>query len=246
MITLDLLKAIFGESGKDYFDYLNNKNRGGISNSKGNTFENFFTVYNAQIMYELGSKLGNLIVTKIADSDKRIALACTVEDADYLSKGIIDVLEKKGKKVFLTVFWNKRFNPNNESDISVAPIIKEFHEEGYKDVPILIIVKSIISSSCVVRTNLTKLIEESDPERILVVAPVLLQGAIKNLESEFDDRIVRKFDYVFFAEDDKKTQDGLVYPGIGGDIYTRLGFDNQDAKNKFIPNIVKERRYKPL
>jgi hypothetical protein len=45
MITLDLLKAIFGESGKDYFDYLNNKNRGGISNSKGNTFENFFTVY---------------------------------------------------------------------------------------------------------------------------------------------------------------------------------------------------------
>jgi hypothetical protein len=45
MITLKSLEAVFGENGLGYFEYLVNKNRGGISNNKGNTFENFFTVY---------------------------------------------------------------------------------------------------------------------------------------------------------------------------------------------------------
>lgn len=200
----------------------------------------------AQTMYELGERFGDLILKKFADPSDKIALACTVEDADYLGKGIIDVLERNDRKVLLTVFWNKRLAPNKENNLSIAPIIKEFHEEGYKDVPILVIIKSIISSSCVVRTNLTKLFEESNPEQILVVAPVLLRGAIKSLESEFDDDISKKFDYLYFAEDDQTTQDGLVDPGIGGDVYKRLGFVGQNARNRFIPSIVKERRYKHI
>ncbi|HMH23509.1 MAG TPA: hypothetical protein VK563_17105 [Puia sp.] len=199
----------------------------------------------AQTMYELGNKLGDLILKRTTGSD-RITLACTVEDADYLGKGIIDVLEKKGKKVFLTVFWNERFKPNIENGVSVAPIIKKFHEEGYKDIPVLIIIKSIISGSCVVRTNLTDLIGESHPKQILVVAPVLLEGATESLEREFEDNVSRKFEYLYFAIDDQKNQDGLVDPGIGGDVYKRLGFEGQKMKNKFVPNIVKERRYKHL
>lgn len=200
----------------------------------------------AQTMYELGEKFGDLILKKFSNPSDVIALACTVEDADYLGKGIIDVLERNNRKVLLTVFWNKRLAPNKESNLSIAPIIKEFHEEGYKDVPILVIIKSIIASSCVVRTNLTKLFEESNPEQILVVAPVLLRGAIKSLESEFDDDVSKKFDYLYFAEDDQTTQDGLVDPGIGGDIYKRLGFVGQNAKNRFVPSIVKERRHKHI
>jgi hypothetical protein len=45
MITLEVLEAIFEENGEKYFEYLSNKNRGGINNYKGNTFENFFTLY---------------------------------------------------------------------------------------------------------------------------------------------------------------------------------------------------------
>lgn len=198
----------------------------------------------ANTLYELGKKFGKLIIDRLDKETTKVALASTVEDADYLSKGIIDVLEDNGKKVLLIVFWNKRFKPNIENGISVAPIIKEFHEEGYRDAHTLIITKSIISSSCVVKTNLTRLIEESNPEQILVVAPVLLHEATKKLESEFDANISKKFEYFYFAEDDKKTSDGLVDPGIGGDVYIRLGFEGQDEKNKFIPTIVKERRYK--
>lgn len=200
----------------------------------------------ADTIYELGKELGKLILAKIDTRQKKIVLSSTAEDADYLGKGIIDVLEENGKAVFLTVFWNKRFNPGEESALAVAPIIKEFHEKRDVESPILIIIKSIISSSCVVRTNLTRLIEESNPEQILVVAPVLLKGATRNLENEFDDDISKKFDYIYFAEDDMKTKEGLVEPGIGGDVYKRLGFEGQNAKNRFVPNIVKERRVKHL
>jgi hypothetical protein len=197
----------------------------------------------AQTMYSLGNEFGALILDRIM-YDENIVLASTVEDADYLGKGIIDVLEKYGKKVFLTVFWNKRFNPSEENNIAIAPIVKEFHETQNENIGTVIIIKSIISSSCVVRTNLTKLIEESSPRHILIVAPVLLRGATENLESEFSDDIKSRFNYLYFAEDDQKSDDGFVYPGIGGDVYQRLGFESQKEKNSYVPKIVKERRYK--
>jgi hypothetical protein len=200
----------------------------------------------AETMYALGTNFGKIINSKISSNVRKIAVASTVEDADFLGKGIVDELESNGKHVLLTVFWNKRFKPNVESGITVAPIIKEFHEKGYENAEILIIIKSIISSSCVVRTNLTRLIEVSDPQRIMVVAPVLLQGATQSLEAEFDPQISKKFEYLFFALDNEKTRDGYVFPGIGGDVYKRLGFEAQETKNKFIPSIVKERRYKHL
>ena len=147
-----------------------------------------------------------------------------------------------GKKVWLTVFWNKRFQPNNENNISIAPIIKEFHEKGYEKTNLLIIVKSITSSSCVVRTNLTHFIESVAPSSIFVVAPVLYKGAIDNLKNEFDARISNQFQYLYFVEDDQRTKDGLVIPGIGGDVYQRLGWKDQEAKNRSTPLIVKQRR----
>ena len=198
----------------------------------------------AQTMYELGNEFGNLIAGRSEQIGDNVILASTVEDADYLGKGILDVLENRGKRVFLTVFWNKRFTPNEENNIAIAPIIKEFHEEDYQDTPTVIVIKSIISSSCVVRTNLTKLIENVNPQKILIVAPVLLKGATENLEREFEENIRKRFDYLYFAEDDQKTDDGYVFPGIGGDIYKRLGFETQKKKNTYTPEIVKSRRYR--
>ncbi|HWK04348.1 MAG TPA: hypothetical protein VNS58_11985 [Puia sp.] len=45
MITLEQLTDTFGDKGSRHFEYLRNKNKGGVNNSKGNIFENFFTVY---------------------------------------------------------------------------------------------------------------------------------------------------------------------------------------------------------
>src|ERR1700761_1413957 len=111
------------------------------------------SVQYAETMYALGYVFGASILSKLNGSSEKVVVACTAEDADNLGRGIIDVLEGNGRKVILTVFWNKRFNPGKRNDIAVAPIIREFHEESYVTVETMVVVKSIISSSCVVRTN---------------------------------------------------------------------------------------------
>lgn len=194
----------------------------------------------AMVMYELGYAFGPLIEQRLKKPTS-LTIACTVEDADHLAAGMVNYLEKNDNKVYLNVFWNKRFNPGG---ISVAPIVKQYQDKGSTYTNTLVILKSIISSSCVVRTNLTRLFEEFVPDQILVVAPVLWKGSLQNLESEFSPSISRKFEYLYFAEDETRTKDGIILPGIGGDIYQRLGFAGQDDKNRFIPNIVKDRRYR--
>lgn len=197
------------------------------------------TEYGA-VMYNLGHTLGPILAEKV-EAFSELTLACTVEDADHLAKGMIDFLESHNNRVYLNVFWNVRFKAGG---ISVAPIAKQYKDRDTKHTKTLVVIKSIISSSCVVRTNLTRLIEEFMPDEILVVAPVLLKGSIGSLESEFAKSISERFSYLFFAEDDVRTDDGIIIPGIGGDIYQKLGFDGQSQKNRFIPQIVKERRTK--
>lgn len=192
-------------------------------------------------MYNLGLAFGRKILKHLGQK-QTVSLATTAEDADFLGRGIIEVLEQHGNKVLLTVFWNKRFKPFAENGLSVAPILREFHDLGYKEAKFLVVIKSIIANSCVVRTNLTRLIEETNPDNIFVVAPVILKDAPAKLEVEFEKDISSKFKYFFFAEDDQKSAEGMVIPGIGGDVYKRLGFKNQDEKNKITPKIVKARR----
>lgn len=193
-------------------------------------------------MYQLGNQLGDILLKQFGVGSQKVCIACTVEDADYLAKGIVDRIEKSNKDLFLTVFWNKRFKPNKENNISVAPILREFHDPGYTSADVLIVLKSIIANACVVKTNLTRLIEQSSPANIYIVAPVLLKGAQQKLSIEFTPEISNKFEYLYFAEDNEKTSEGMVVPGVGGDVYKRLGFKGEEAKNHFTPTLVKERR----
>ena len=195
-----------------------------------------------EVMYQLGKKLGEILHDEFRIDTKKVCIACTVEDADFLAKGIMDSIQKSGIELFITVFWNQRFKPNPDNDISVAPIIREFHDVGYASADVIIILKSIISNACVVKTNLTRLIETLVPEKIVIVAPVLLKDAQKKLALEFSNDIIDKFEYLYFAEDSERTEDGIILPGIGGDVYQRLGFTGQIDKNRFTPELVKTRR----
>jgi hypothetical protein len=195
-----------------------------------------------EAMYQLGVKLGEILKDEFGIESRRVCIACTVEDADYLAQGIVDSIQLTSSALFVTVFWNQRFKPNAENDISVAPIIREFHDPGYQTADLVIVLKSIIANACIVKTNLTRLFEHLDPKQILIVAPVLLKDAQRKLELEFSKDLSAKFEYLFFAEDSERSSDGIVVPGIGGDIYHRLGFADQTAKNNFTPQLVKERR----
>lgn len=193
-------------------------------------------------MRNLGESFGNIIVNKIEQNNSTVSLACTVEDADFLAKGIIDVLENNNISVTFSCFWNQRFSPFDIDELKVAPIIKKYQEPTNSEIDYLIIVKSIISGACVVKTNLTNLIEKINPTHIFVVAPVIYSGAENSLKKHFLSEIYNKFEFLYFAQDNERTQQGEVIPGIGGSVYERLGFHGQEEKNKYTPQVVKTRR----
>ncbi|SHN33750.1 hypothetical protein [Chitinophaga sp. CF418] len=196
----------------------------------------------ADAFYQLGGALSDFIRnSKSLSAKTRITLACSSEDADWLSKGILDRLESHVAKINLAVFWNIRSNAFENSAFAIAPIIKTY-VESLENVDILIICKSIINTSCVVRTNLTYMIERINPKKIFIASPVLFEKAIPSLENEFPKSISDKFEFFYFAEDNEVTEAGEVIPGIGGSVYHRLGLEDAMKKNKYIPVIVKERR----
>jgi hypothetical protein len=53
MLSLNFLKNLYpDERAQVLYKYLKNKNKGGTNNSKGNTFENYYTVYQIAKQYE--------------------------------------------------------------------------------------------------------------------------------------------------------------------------------------------------
>lgn len=196
----------------------------------------------ANAFYQLGGALSNIIWnTQKLSSKSKITLACSSEDADWLSKGILDNLEQHTAKINLAVFWNTRTDAFENKAYPVAPIVKTYIE-SLDDVDILIICKSIINTSCVVKTNLTYLIEKINPQKIFIVSPVLFEQAIPKLKNDFAQPVSSKFEFFYFAKDTEVNSLGEVIPGIGGSVYKRLGLEDSRLKNKYIPGIVKTRR----
>lgn len=194
-----------------------------------------------QAMYQLGLEHGKAL--RDALQGKVVGIACTVEDADFLAKGIIEGLGDNAKSISVACFWNKRYPGDESKNIpDTAPIQRKYSEPTIKTIDSLIVAKSIISGACVVKTNLTHLIRESNPSEIYVVAPVMFANAQSNLEKEFPSDITSRFEYVYFAQDDQKSLDDNVIPGIGGNVYQRLGFEDQDDKNRYTPKLVISRR----
>lgn len=190
----------------------------------------------------LGSHLADCLLSQFsAELPNRICIVCTVEDADSLGAGMISRLEEKGlgERVRVVCFWNDRIELEG---MSLAPILKEYREPCRVEESALVVVKSIISSACVVRTNLANLIARATPRRIFVIAPVMFKGADEMLRHDFDPAISDRFEYISLAVDDEKRDGKWIVPGVGGDIYTRLGYGGASRKNRHVPALVKARR----
>lgn len=197
-------------------------------------------------LMRLGVSLGSSLADQIEkDRPKQVCVVCTVEDADSLAAGIVDALTSRGfgSLIRLVCFWNDRIEINGQS---VAPILKEYREPCDVNDSTVIVVKSIISSACVVRTNLSNLLADANPKQIFVVAPVMFKDADKNLAREFPEEVSKRFEYLTLAVDDEKEGGKWVVPGVGGDIYVRLGYGGLENKNRHVPQLVKTRRHRAL
>lgn len=198
-------------------------------------------------MRRLGQEIGTRAVELAPEARQHdVCVLCTVEDADFLARGIVEGLAAAGvarDHIRLACFWNERlsrFEDEDEDSFDVAPIIKVYRESVDVHDAILILAKSSIRGTCVVRTNLTALLNDQVPRRVVVAAPVMMKDAPARLADQFPSTISQRFEYLAFAEDDVMDQHGNVIPGVGGSPYVRLGFI--DDKNTYIPELVKERR----
>lgn len=215
---------------RKYLDVLADKN------TSANMYREAFVI--------LGKELGSILAKKVNDTPaEEIMLVCASEDADWLAKGVEDGLDKG--QLHISVYWNTRetvYESKNGENIEISPIIKAY-EEHIEKCSLLIIVKSIISSSCVVKTQLTRLIDRICPKFIVIMAPVMYKDAKPNLLNEFPEEISKKFCFLQFAVDDDR-QGNIVTPGIGGMVYSRLGLCDIKKKNQYIPDMVKNRMCK--
>lgn len=186
----------------------------------------------------LGVELG-----KVLASEYRMALAdhtmlvCASEDADWLAAGVESGFGKGELKK--SVYWNSRevIHTNEDgSKVEISPIEKAY-EESIDDCRLLVIVKSIISTSCVVKTQLTRMIGKTVPDQIAILAPVMYKDGVPNLMREFPEEISSKFHFITFAVDDER-EGSEVIPGIGGMVYPRLGLGDMETKNRYIPEMV--------
>ena len=193
-----------------------------------------------ETMTRLGNGLARSVLDEVGCSTNDIFVVCTVEDADYLAKGVIEKLEEAGfgSRTKLLCIWNGKVR---DEGVSLSPILRQYKEPSSSSLATVIVVKSIISGACVVKTNLTRALSDINPESIFVVAPVIYEGAQTRLESEFPREVSTKFKYRWIATDREK-KDELVIPGVGGSVYERLGFEDERQKNRSTPAIVKRRR----
>ncbi|HFO1274203.1 TPA: hypothetical protein ACGB4W_001148 [Pseudomonas aeruginosa] len=186
-------------------------------------------------MKELGHYLGEALNKELAEGTTCL-VASTAEDADYLSSGVMQSLQKK-HETLAAVFWNNHYSiPGG----SVAPIVHRYVQPGFEGADSLVVVKSVISGSCVVRTNILALIEKLKVNKIYIVSPVMHENSEEALRSEFPEEVSSKFEFIYFAIDAKKDETGEVIPGIGGQIYQLLGIGKQPAQIGYMPALVKK------
>ena len=184
----------------------------------------------------LGLQLGDNL-KKLISRGERILVACASEDADWLAKG---VLEKLPVDVGLAVFWSDRIKVCDNPKIEISPIIKSYIDIN-GDYDTVVIVKSIISTSCVVKSQINNLLGNVSPSKIYVLAPVMYKDAEKSLRTEFAPTISEKFVFMSLAIDDERDKSGVVIPGVGGWVYPKLGLGDLHSKNEYMPEIVTER-----
>lgn len=191
---------------------------------------------------KLGVELGKVLASEIDGiSPEEIMLVCASEDADWLAAGVETGIGKGDLKK--SIYWSTRetvYAGDDGEKLEISPIVKAY-EEPIENCRLLVVVKSIISSSCVVKTQLTRLIGKVNPERVAILAPVMYKDGMPNLMSEFPDSVNSKFEFVTFAIDEDRLENGEVVPGIGGMVYPRLGLGDIEAKNSYLPKMVKDR-----
>ncbi|MCQ9328047.1 hypothetical protein [Pelistega suis] len=174
-----------------------------------------------QYMLILGSLLSKVILADIPKTSTSLVVT-TAEDADFLHTGVLSELDKAHLTNKIAVFWNNHYQlPSGDS---VAPIVHSYLDPDFDTANNIIIVKSIVSGSCVVRTNLIEALDKvKNISKIFILSPVMHKDAEQKLKAAFPKEISDRFNFIYFVINDIRTEEGEIIPGIGGNVYKLLG-----------------------
>ena len=181
-------------------------------------------------MHKLGVALA--VRSKLPKA-KITAVVTTPEDADFLTTGFLEA----ASRARLVCYWTERSaSPLGD----VATVVQQYVEPGLpKHVDTVVVLKSIVSSGCIVRTHLEQFLEAAQPRRIVIAAPVMLKGADVELRRQFPKKVAALLEFVTFAVDAEK-HGNVVVPGVGGMVEARLGLKTR--RPRFIPSLVEQRQ----
>lgn len=189
-------------------------------------------------MLSLGQELGIKILNFLASSGRKICLVCTAEDADYLVFGVIKSFEAQGLDPKLVCFWNHKTTPFGTEYIQVAPIIKRYKEPVDNPTDLLVMVKSFITETSAIRTNLQNLIQDNVKYRsILIATPVIQIWIEAELRDEFDQFVDSKLNFLYFAKDNKKRPQKDMVSGV--EIIPNNKIQGDEIHP--MPKVIKER-----
>lgn len=186
-----------------------------------------------ETMHELGKALGEAIKPRLR-AGRQYAVVTAPEDADFLTRGVVQVLPRDGSH--LACFWTERHRFEQHPDTATV-------SQSYVDptmptrIDSVVIVKSIISTGCVVRAQLEQFLLHAQPRQVIIAAPVMRKGADSLLRSEFSPSLASRFRFLTFAKDSKLEGENIV-PGVGGQVYERLGFERA-SKRRIRPELVR-------
>jgi hypothetical protein len=193
-------------------------------------------------MVELGRTLADRVLESL-EPKARIAVVCTAEDADFLTRGFLEVATQRlggPGRVALVCFWNDRQRLQGGFDI--APILRRYVEPLDAPLDALVVLKSIVSDGCTVKTNMQEVLATVRPARVIVASPVILKGAADRVREDLGETTAKEIEFVVLAEDDAKTAEGWVDPGVGGEVYRLLGLGSKADANRYRPELLDKRR----
>ena len=134
-------------------------------------------------MFKLGLDLGSKVILS-RPRGRYFYIVCTAEDADYLAKGIMQTLSFHNKTFNIACFWNQR-EQLVERIGKISPAIRKYIEDPQNERTTMVVVKSLISGGCVVKTNTQEIIERINPSKIIITAPIISKDAKSKLKEEF-------------------------------------------------------------
>lgn len=194
-----------------------------------------------QAMHHLGAGLGDLMASRLQLAGRSVYVAATVEDMDFLGAGLVEAISRHGADVHVACLWIHRATVRSPEPVEVAQVIQEYIDEPPQKVDHFIALKSVISNSCVIRTSIMRMLSDIAPDHIHVTSPVMLRGERRRLEAEFPEETANRFRYWVLAIDAVLDELGNTLPGVGGNVYQRLGFKDDEDKNFHMPEFIIDR-----